>query len=130
MGWLIAFIILRRLELGGIRKLRGEAETETERLVQSARAEADNVKRSASLEAKEEVLRAKEAWDDELAKRRGELERTERRLDQRESLLDRKLSELDQKHDLLDKRASELETREKAIELTAYATKSCRRNSA
>ncbi len=115
-GWLIAFIILRRLELGGIKKLRGEAETEAERLAQSARAEADNVKRSASLEAKEEVLRAKEAWDDELAKRRGELERTERRLDNRESLLDRKLSELDQKHDLLDKRASELETREKAIE--------------
>jgi ribonuclease Y len=68
------------------------------------------------LEAKEELLRAKEAWEKELTKRRAEVERTERRLDDREGLLDRKYSMLDEKQQQLEKRVEELEVREGAVE--------------
>jgi ribonuclease Y len=51
----------------------------------------------------------------ELAKRRGEIERMERRLEDRESMLDRKYSLLDQKHEQLDQRAGELGQQEQVV---------------
>jgi ribonuclease Y len=53
--------------------------------------------------------------EEELAKRRGEIERLERRLEDRESMLDRKYSLLDQKHEQLDQRAGELDEQEKSV---------------
>jgi len=118
LGWAVAFFLVRRFELGRIGQLRAEAAEEAERIIASARGDADNLKRSAELEAKEETLRAKEDWEKELGKRRAEIERTERRLDDRESALDRKFSQLDQKTELLEKRTAELDERERAIEKT------------
>ncbi|MDP2576965.1 MAG: ribonuclease Y [Candidatus Palauibacterales bacterium] len=116
VGGVAAFLIAKRLEATRVRSLTQEARTEAERIVEAARAGSGNLKRAAELEAKEEILRGKEAWEEELQRRRSEIERTERRLDDRESLLDRKLSTLDQKHELLDTRASELEEKEGSLE--------------
>jgi ribonuclease Y len=115
-GWAVAFLLVRRFELGRIKKLREEADAETARIVEKAQAEAESLRRAAELEAKEELLRARDGWEQELSKRRAEIERAERRLDERQSLLDRKYSVLDEKQDQLERRAAELEEREKAVE--------------
>lgn len=116
VGGGVTFLLLRHLELGQASKVRADVEAEAAKILESTRTEAENIKRSATLEAKEETLRAKEAWEAELTKRRAELERAERRLEDRENLLDRKLAALDQKHDLLEEKADELEAREKRLE--------------
>jgi ribonuclease Y len=116
VGWSIAFLLVRRFELGRVKELRASADSEAARIVESARTDAEGLKRGAELEAKEEILRGKEGWEKELTKRRAEIERTERRLDDRESMLDRKYSILDEKQEQLDKRGSELEEREGTVE--------------
>ncbi len=115
IGGAAAFLLVRRFELGRIRRLREHAEDEATQLVEKARAEAESLRRAAELEAKEEVLRAKESWEGELAKRRTEIERAERRLDERQSLLDRKYAVLDEKQEQLERRAAELEEAERAV---------------
>ncbi|MGD8698446.1 MAG: ribonuclease Y [Gemmatimonadales bacterium] len=116
VGWAVATLLVRRFELGRLKQLREDARQEAARIVENASADADALKRSAELEAKEEVLRVKDEWEKELSKRRGEIERTERRLDDRESLLDRKYSMLDEKQEQLEKRVQEIEDRERAAE--------------
>jgi ribonuclease Y len=116
IGWAVTFLLVRRFEVGRIKEQREAADAEAARIVDAARADSESRKRSAELEAKEELLRAKEAWEKELTKRRAEVERTERRLDDREGLLDRKYSMLDEKQQQLEKRVEELEVREGAVE--------------
>ena len=116
VGWAVATLLVRRFELGRLRQLREEAKQETTRTLEGARADANALKRSAELAAKEEILRAKDEWEKEVSKRRSEVERTERRLDDREGLLDRKYSMLDEKQEQLEKRAQEIEEREAAAE--------------
>ncbi len=115
VGWAVAFFLVRRFELGGVAKLRASAEAEASRITERARSDADTVKRNAELQAKEELLLAKESWEKELSKRREEIERIERRLDDRDGLLDRKYSMLDEKHEQLEQRAGELEQREQGV---------------
>jgi ribonuclease Y len=97
IGWAVTLLLVRRFELGGINQQRLKAEAEAAKIVEDAKAAAENTKRGAELAGKEEVLRAKESLDEELAKRRGEIERMERRLVDRESMLDRKYSLLDRR---------------------------------
>ena len=116
IGWAVTFLLVRRFEFGRISEHRDRAQKEAARIVDAARVDSESLKRSAELEAKEEILRAKESWEKELTKRRAEVERTERRLDDREGLLDRKYSMLDEKHEQLEKRGGELEAREGAVD--------------
>ena len=115
VGWAASMLLVKRWERKRGQELGRNARVEAEQVVEGARAEAENLRRSAELAAKEEILRAKEEWEKELSKRRIEVERTERRLDDRESMLDRKYAALDQKQELLQKRAAEVEEREKAV---------------
>ena len=116
IGWAVTLLLVRRFEVGRIKEQREGANAEAARIVEAARADSESLKRNAELEAKEQLIRAKEAWEKELTKRRAEVERTERRLDDRESLLDRKYSMLDEKQQQLEKRIEELESREQAVD--------------
>ncbi|MBI4513635.1 MAG: ribonuclease Y [Gemmatimonadetes bacterium] len=116
----VIFWIGRQAEMRRAESVRGGAEAEAERVRQAARAEAENALKSALLAGKEEVLRLKEEWERELAGRRAEIERIERRLDERESLLDRKLNALETKREQLERRDAEVERRDReARELAA-----------
>ena len=84
LGGIVAFVLVRQSELGRVGQLREEASANAERIIASAEADAENLKRGAELEAKEMILRAKEDWERELSKRRVEVERMERRLEDRE----------------------------------------------
>jgi len=85
-------------------------------LVAEAEREADAARKQAVLSGKEEVMKVREAWEQEARKRREEVEREEKRVVEREQQVDRKVDMLDQKEKELGRRASELGRREKQLE--------------
>ena len=102
---------------------RAEAGEEAARILEDARQQAEATKReaeaerkSAQLEGREEAYKLREAWEQEEARRREELERSERRVTERSDSLDRKFDQLNERDTALETRASELEGRERAVD--------------
>ncbi len=116
----IAFIFGRRKGQAAeeaARKAAGQsAEQVAKRIISDAERDADSAKKQALLSGKEEVMKAREAWEQEARKRREEVVREEKRVAEREQTLDRKVDVLDQKDRDLSRRASELGRREKQQE--------------
>jgi ribonuclease Y len=92
------------------------AEQVAKRIVSDAEREADSAKKQALLTGKEEVMKVREAWEQEARKRREEVEREEKRVTEREQQLDKKVDLVDGKERDLGRRASELGRREKQLE--------------
>jgi ribonucrease Y len=114
-----AFLIGRSVGQAGERRAQAQAKSTSEdtarRLIGDAEREAETIRKSAVLAGKEETLRLRESWEAEAGKRREEIERGERRLQERENHLDRKLDVLDTKDKELGRRASDLGRREKTV---------------
>lgn len=70
--------------------------------------ESEHIIREAKLSAKSDVLKLKEAFEDECRNRRKEQSKVEQRLDAREESLDRKLDALEGRYDSIDKKEKEL----------------------
>jgi len=87
------------------KKIRSEAERE-----------AEAARKQAVLAGKEEVMKVREAWEQEARQRREEIEREERRVAEREQQIDKKVDIVEQKDRDLGRRASELGRREKQLE--------------
>lgn len=102
----------RRLAARRAEHSRDDARADAERIVQGARAEAETALKEALLAGREEVLRLKEEWEQELANRRAEVERIERRLDERDGLLHKELATLEAKRGELERREQALQARE------------------
>ncbi|NBW66060.1 ribonuclease Y, partial [bacterium] len=64
----------------------------------------------------EEAMRARETWEAEARKRRDEVERDEKRLQEREGVLDRKFEVIETRDKDLSRRASDLGRKEKTVE--------------
>ncbi len=94
---------------------KATAEETSKRIVDEAEREAENLRKSAVVAGKEETIRLRETWEQEAAKRREEIERGERRLQERETNVDRKLDMLEQRDKETGKRQSELGRREKSV---------------
>jgi ribonuclease Y len=93
------------------------AEEESRKIVNMAKTEAENLKKTKILEAKEEIVNSRNELDQEIKERRGEVQVQERRLVQKEENLENRISQLEKKEqDLvrkdeeLDKKANELNT--------------------
>jgi len=67
------------------------------------------------LAGKEEVMKAREAWEVEARRRREEIEREDKRVQEREAGVDRRLDQLDQRDRELARRASEMGRKEKQV---------------
>ena len=80
-----------------------------------AEREAENLRKSAVVSGKEELIKLRENFESEVRGRREEVERDERRLIERENVLDRKFELLEQRDKELGRRASEFGRREKGI---------------
>jgi len=104
------------LERQRLRLARSGAEAERQRILAIAAEEAERLRKAEVLAGKEEAFRAKEEWEREQARRREEIERSERRIEEREGTLDRKLLLLEEKVSALDARATELQGREHALD--------------
>lgn len=102
-------------ETARLRVARSTAEETAKRIVGEAERESESLKKSAVVSGKEEMIRLREAWEQEARHRREEVEREERRVEERHGQLDKKFDLLDQRDRELGKRASDLGRREKSV---------------
>jgi ribonuclease Y len=84
---------------------KAESATKTaHEVMQESKVDADAIRREAKLHAKDEVIKAREAFERSTQERRKELAEIEQRVSQREVNLDRKVSLLDKKEQSLDEK--------------------------
>ena len=94
---------------------KATAEETGSRIVSEAEREAENLRKSAVVAGKEELIKLRESFEGEVRGRRVEVEKEERRVAERETTLDRKFDVLDQRDKDLSRRASEFGRREKQV---------------
>ena len=83
-----------------------------DRLIEEAEAECKNMKKEASIEAKEEIHKLRNEFDRESRERRAEITKSEQRIMQREELLDKKELQLDKKSEQVDQQIKNLQRKE------------------
>jgi ribonuclease Y len=113
-GW-VGMVLARRSEATRREREKAAAEDEASRIVTRAREEADNLRRTGELEGRDAVIRLREGWEEEEARRREELERAERRAEERSDALDRRAEQLDEREAGQDRRTRDLEDREAGV---------------
>jgi len=85
------------------------AEEKAKRIINDSIKGAENKKREALLEAKEEIHRNRSEYEREVKERRTEIQKQERRLQQKEEMLDKKTEIIERKVEAIEKRQSDLE---------------------
>ena len=111
VGLLVGFFIRKRL---GEARLES-AEKLAERTVAEAEKKAEMLKKEALLQAKDNLYQTKAEFDKEMADKRAEIQRLERRLLQREANTDKKVDILDAKEIELNKRERTSAEKEKWV---------------
>ena len=86
------------------------AEEKAKRIINDSIKSAENKKREALVEAKEEIHKSRNEHERELKERRTEIQKQERRLQQKEEMLDKKTDMIEKKSETLAKRMADLET--------------------
>ncbi|MCL2821350.1 MAG: ribonuclease Y [Oscillospiraceae bacterium] len=86
------------------------AEEKAKRIINDSIKGAENKKREALLEAKEEIHRNRSEYEREVKERRGEIQKQERRLQQKEEMLDKKTEIIEKKTEAIEKRQADLES--------------------
>ena len=94
---------------------KATAEETSQRIVSDAERDAENLRKSAVVAGKEELIKLRENFESEVRGRREEIEREERRVSERDTVLDRKFEVLEQRDRDLGRRASDFGRREKAV---------------
>ena len=107
-------IIIERLVLGV--KTRSHRE-QLEAKINSAKREADNIIKSAQLDAASEIIKKKEKFTAEMAETQNQLRSQENRLSKREDVLDREGEELRDREKQLKNSEKELERKDHIIEV-------------
>ena len=98
------------------RLLKGQAYKTSAELVQQAEREAENVRKSGELAAKEEALQRREQVERELNATREELRTHEKHLDKRESVLEELQEDISKKERMLEHTQQKLAEKNKAVE--------------
>ncbi len=93
----------------------GNSFTDLKILIDKAISDAENKKREALLEAKEENLKARNDLEKEIRDRRAEVSRNERRLQQKEEALDKKSDGLERKEQSLSSREDSLRKKQEEV---------------
>ncbi len=93
----------------------GSAEEKARAIIDEALSTAENKKREALLEAKEENMKAKADLDKEIKDRRNEIQRNEHRIQQKEETIDRKSDALERKEQSLASREESLRKRQDEV---------------
>ncbi len=98
------------------RLLKGTAYRTRDQIIEDAEREADNLRKTREIEAKEELLKRREQLDDELNSLREKLRQEERKLDKREASLDEMKADIRKKEGMLQTMQKRVADRGKAIE--------------
>ncbi len=86
----------------------GNAQEKARAIIDEALTTAENQKREALLEVKEESIRSRNELEKEIRDRRNEVQRNERRIQQKEESLDRKMENLERKEQSLQSKEESL----------------------
>ena len=92
------------------------AEEEAKRIINESIKTAENKRREALLEAKEEIHKSRSEYEREVKERRAELQKQERRLQQKEENLDKKTDALEKKNDQLTRKLQTADEQQEEIE--------------
>jgi len=115
----VAFVIGRKTggaaELEHQRRAKATAAETSARLLEEATRDADNVRKSAIVTGKEEVLRIREEFEKDARQRRIELEKEEKRVQDRESQIDRTRDSLIGREQEVQRLHGELSKRESKV---------------
>src|SRR5256714_15591164 len=113
------FFLGRRIGTGAeVKRLaasKSTAEETAKRIVGESEREAENMRKSAVVAGKEELIRLREKFESEVRGRREEVEREERRIAERETVLDRKSDLLEQRDRDPGRRPRKSGRREKTV---------------
>ena len=94
-----------------------DAEEQAKQIINDAIKSAENKKREALLEAKEEIHASRAEHEREVKERRAELSKQERRLQQKEEALDKKTEGLERKNEQVQKKLAELDAAKEEVAL-------------
>lgn len=106
----------RRAERADQRRAKSTAEEVSARLLEAARQDAENIRKSAVVTGKEEVLQLRESLEQEMRQRRSDIEREEKRVLEREGQLDRMRESVESRDSDLQRRTAELGKKEGQLE--------------
>ena len=109
------FMVGRAMERRAASRARTTAQDVAQRFLDDARREAEAFKGTLVLAGREELAKAREAWESEVRQRREELGKSERRLDERERQLDRKFEVVERRERDLESRTNDLAAQQKQI---------------
>ncbi|MCA9109042.1 MAG: ribonuclease Y [Planctomycetaceae bacterium] len=98
------------------RLIKGSAYRSRDQILQDAERDADNLRKTREIEAKEEMLKRREAIEDELNALREKLRGEERKLDKREAAIDEMKTDIQKKEGMLQTMQKRVADRGKAIE--------------
>ncbi|MBE6844557.1 MAG: ribonuclease Y [Ruminococcus sp.] len=120
VGAAVAGIICFRLGVAYRKKqaesVMGSAEKEAEKILADADKEAETKKKTALVEAKDEIHKLRTDADKEIKDRRFEISRQERRIQQKEESLDKKNDNLEKKEEILQGKIKSAEEKLKEAE--------------
>ena len=91
------------------------AEETAKKIVDDAAREAESLRKAAVVSGKEETIKLRESWEAEAQKRRDEIERGERRVQERDTNLDRKIDILDQREKEVTRHVTDVTRRESSV---------------
>jgi ribonuclease Y len=111
LGFVVGFVIRKRL---GEARLES-AEKTAEKIIAEAGKKAEMLEKEAQLQAKDTLYQTKADFDKEMADKRAELQRLEKRLLQREENIDKKVDILDSKEVEINKKEGVLAEKEKSV---------------
>ncbi len=97
------------------KKAVAAAADESSRILARAQEEADNLRTSRVLEGKEEVIRLREAWEEEESRHRKEVDKAEQRFSERSSALERRFDNLNERESTQERRAKELDAAKEGL---------------
>jgi ribonuclease Y len=119
LAWPAFFIFGRKAgakaEIDRQKVAKATAEETSRKIIGDAERESENLRKSAVVTGKEEVIKLREQFELEVRGRREEVEREERRVSERETVLDRKFEILEQRDKEYNRRDSEFVRREKTV---------------
>ena len=107
--------VLRSLERSRREREEEAARNAASRILSKAEDEAEDLRKRAALQGKEEAYLLREAWEREESRRRDDLERVERRAAERSDALDRKFDILNQREERVERRVQNVEARSSAL---------------
>ncbi|MDE6274251.1 MAG: ribonuclease Y [Clostridiales bacterium] len=118
VGALAAWVVLKNVSKKKSEKKLDDTSRRVEEMLESAKAECKQIKKEAILEAKEQELKRRNEFEQEMKEKRAEQAHIESRLNRQQDALERKETELNRKNESLEAQKNNLTHKLEEVEKT------------